>query len=103
VQACECERSADPTLGQALHLMNGDVVNRKVSQPEGRLTRMMRDPKLTDDTLVETLYHVTFHRPPTADERAAARELIADAPSRTVGAQDLFWALLNSKEFLFNH
>jgi hypothetical protein len=103
VQACECERSGDPTLGQALHLMNGDLVNRKVTQADGRLTRLMRDPKLTDDTLVDALYHVTFNRPPTADERASARALIADAPSRAVGAQDLFWGLLNSKEFLFNH
>ena len=103
VQACECERSSDPNISQALHLMNGDLVNRKVAQPGGRLSKLMRDPKLTDDTLADALYHVTFNRPPTPDERAAARALIVEAPSRVVGAQDLFWGLLNSKEFLFNH
>ena len=103
VQACECERSADPNLSQALHLMNGDLVNRKVAQPDGRLTKLMRDPKLTDDTLVGILYHATFNRAPTRDELAAAHALIGEAPSRAVGTQDLFWGLLNSKEFLFNH
>ncbi|MDR3634459.1 MAG: DUF1553 domain-containing protein [Isosphaeraceae bacterium] len=101
--ACECERTADPTLGQALHLMNGDLVNRKVSDPAGRLARWLKDPKLTDESLIQDLYGVTFNRTATAEEVAAARTLIAEAPSRTLGAQDLFWGLLNSKEFLFNH
>ncbi|MFO0910727.1 MAG: DUF1549 and DUF1553 domain-containing protein [Isosphaeraceae bacterium] len=103
VQACECERSTDPNLSQALHLMNGDLLNRKLAQNDGRLMTMLRDPKLTDETLVRTLYMVTFNRPATEPEVAAARALIAEAPNRAVGAQDLFWGLLNSKEFLFNH
>jgi hypothetical protein len=102
-QACECERTADPNLNQALHLMNGDLVNRKVSQADGRLGRILRDPKLSEESLVRTLYLVTFNRPPATEESTAARALIAAAPSRTLGAQDLFWGLLNSKEFLFNH
>ena len=103
VLACECERSPDPNLSQALNLMNGDVVNRKVVDPSGRLARWMADPKLTDATLVDNLYLVTFNRPASPDERAAAVALIAEAPSRAIGAQDLFWGLLNSKEFIFNH
>jgi hypothetical protein len=102
-QACECERSADPNLSQALHLMNGDLVNRKVAQRDGRLAKMLRDPRLTDETLVRALYLVTFDRTPAPEEVTAARALIASAPDRATGAQDLFWGLLNSKEFLFNH
>ncbi len=101
--ACECERSADPTLGQALHLMNGDLINRKLAQPDGRLARMLKDPKLTDATLVQTLYRATFGRPATEGEVEVATRLIAEAPSRAVGAQDLLWGLLNSREFLFVH
>jgi hypothetical protein len=103
VIACECERSTDPNLTQALHLMNGDLINRKLAQPDGRLARMMRDPRLTDETLVQTLYRVTFNRPATDLEVETAKGLITEAPSRVIGAQDLFWGLLNSKEFLFNH
>jgi hypothetical protein len=103
VLACECERSPDPNLSQALNLMNGDVVNRKIVDPSGRLARWMVDPKLTDETLIRNLYLVTFNRPATPDELVAAKALIAEAPSRVVGAQDLFWGLLNSKEFIFNH
>src|SRR5262249_11908049 len=91
--ACECERSADPNLSQALHLMNGDLVTRKVAQPDGRLARMLRDPKLTNETLIQTLYRVTFNRPATGDEVSTGKTIIAEAPSRFLGAQDLFWSL----------
>jgi hypothetical protein len=101
--ACECERSSDPNLSQALHLMNGDMLNRKLIQDSGRLSGMLKDPKLTDGALARRLYLLTFNRPPSDAETAQARTIFAEAPGRVAGAQDLFWALLNSKEFLFNH
>ncbi len=101
--ACECERSSDPNLSQALHLMNGDLLNRKLIQESGRLSAMLKDPKLSDGALARRLYLLTFNRPPSDPETARARQVFAEAPSRAAGAQDLFWALLNSKEFLFNH
>jgi hypothetical protein len=101
--ACECERSSDPNLSQALNLMNGDVVNRKLLQTGGRLARLLSDPKLSESALVRRLYLLTFNRPPSPTEADRARALLGEAPSRAAGGQDLFWALLNSKEFLFNH
>jgi hypothetical protein len=101
--ACECERSSDPNLNQALHLMNGDLVNRKLLQPRSRLAQLLKDPRLTDATLVRRLYLLAFNREPSQVEADQARALIAESPGRAAGAQDLFWALLNSKEFLFNH
>ena len=107
VLACECERSADPNLSQALNLMNGDVVNRKVADPSGRLARWMADPKIeTDETLVRNLYLVTFQRPATPDEVVAARALIAPrlpAPLQVTRPGLRSWGLLNSKDFVFNH
>lgn len=100
---CECERSTDPNLSQALNLMNGDLINRKLAQKDGRLARMLQDPKLSAGTLVQRLYKVTFGRPATTEELETASRLIDEAPSRLIGAQDLLWGLLNSKEFLFNH
>ena len=64
---------------------------------------MLRDPRLTEDTLIQRLYVLTFGRHPSTDEAKRAMSVLAAAPDRAAGAQDLFWALLNSKEFLFNH
>ena len=72
--ACECERSSDPNLSQALNLMNGELLNRKLFQADGRLTRMLKDPKLTDQGLARRLYLLTFNRPPTEAETAEARD-----------------------------
>jgi hypothetical protein len=100
--ACECERSSDPNLSQALHLMNGDVINRKLVDPKGRLATLLKDNQ-DDEPVIQALYRVTFARPATEVEVEAARRLIASAPNREQGAQDLLWGLLNAKEFLFNH
>ena len=64
---------------------------------------MLRDPKLTDETLIRRFYLLAFTRPPTGIEIVHARTILTEAPDRATGRQDLFWALLNSKEFLFNH
>ncbi len=101
--ACECERGVDPNLSQALHLMNGDVVQRKVTATDGRLATLLKDKSINDSALVKKLYVIVFNRPAEPHEVETAVKLIAEAPNRTTGAQDLFWALLNSKEFLFNH
>ena len=101
--SCECERGADPNLSQALHLMNGEVVNRKINAPEGRLDALLKDKALGDAKLVRTLYLLAFGRPPEPHEVEVATKIIAEGPSRSQGAQDLFWGLLNSKEFVFNH
>ena len=101
--SCECERGSDPNLSQALHLMNGEIVNRKINAPEGRLTALLKDKSLDDAKLVRTLYLLAFGRPPEPHEVEVASKIIAEAPARPQGAQDLFWGLLNSKEFVFNH
>ncbi len=101
--ACECERGSDPNLSQALHLMNGEALNRKINAPEGRLAAWLKDKSIDDPSLVRKLYLVTFDRRPEPHETEIATRLIVEASARSQGAQDLFWGLLNSKEFLFNH
>jgi len=100
--ACECERGGDPNLSQALHLMNGEVINRKINAPEGRLAALLKDKALDDPALVRKLYLASFGRPAEDHEVEVGARLIAEAPDRASGAQDLFWGLLNAKEFLFN-
>jgi len=99
---CECERQGEPNMGQALHLMNGDLVNRKVMDANGRVAKLLNANK-SDSEIIEELYLATFSRLPTATELHNALRLIAAQPSRKTAVEDLMWALINSKEFLFNH
>jgi hypothetical protein len=99
---CECERKMEPNIAQALHLMNGDALNQKIAQPEGRVARLF-EKKTPLPAVIDELYLTTLSRPPSAEETERARSWIGRAASPREGAQDLLWALLNSREFLFNH
>jgi hypothetical protein len=104
VTACACERSGDVTLPQLLHLQNGEEVNKKIQHPEGRLKALLTSAKLAADKprLVEELYLVTVGRRPSAAESERVLTQLGDAKPEEV-LPDLFWALLNTKEFAFNH
>ena len=110
--ACTCDRRDEPTLGQTLHLVNGDTVAGKVAAKDGRLARLLA-ADTTDDARLDELWLATYARLPRADERAHVTELLAaaatepDAKKRAAAVrtvwQDVFWAMLNSHEFLFQH
>lgn len=103
VTACACERSGDVTLPQLLHLQNGDTVQAKIRREDGRLARLVgQTASGPAEALVEGLFLATLARPPRDAERAAVAAALADGPREEVAA-DLLWALLNSKEFTFNH
>jgi hypothetical protein len=99
---CECERKMEPNIAQALYLMNDDALNKKIGQPTGRLAKLLQ-AKTSVPAIVDELYLTTVSRPPTSEETAKARSWISRAASPQEGLQDLLWALLNSREFLFNH
>ncbi|HEV3116231.1 MAG TPA: DUF1553 domain-containing protein, partial [Gemmataceae bacterium] len=99
---CECERGTQPNIAQALHLLNGDVLTRKMSAKDGRLEKLLQ-AKTPLPQIVDELYLATLSRPPRPDELKKAQDWLAAAPSPKEGAQDLLWGLLNSREFLFNH
>ena len=99
---CECARSAQPNLAQVLHLMNGQWLHDKVSDPNGRLPALLKAGK-SDQEIIAIFYRAAFGRQPTADEQQAAAKLILLAPTRKEGLEDLLWTLCNCKEFLFNH
>ena len=99
--ACSCEVKMEPTLSQALHLMNGDLVNSKMQQ--GGVIKAVIDQKLTPEQTIEQLYITCLVRKPTEAEMNALKPLLAEGTDKNKGVEDIFWALMNSREFLFNH
>lgn len=99
--ACSCEVKMEPTLSQALHLLNGDTTNNKIQQ--GGLIAAMLKEKIPPEQIVEKLYIRAVSRKPTADEAAALKPLFVEGSDPKQALDDIFWALLNSREFLFNH
>ena len=98
--ACACERAGDVNLPQVLHLIGGDAVAGKLSDGTGWLAKTLATEK-NDDAVLDVLWGRTLSRPPTAAERSAVKGLLA-TDGRADVFRDAFWAVLNSKEFLFN-
>jgi Protein of unknown function (DUF1553) len=98
---CACEATTEPTLSQALHLLNGDTLERKVAQ--GRTVPKLLEAQLSPAQVVEALYVRCLSRKPTAEEAGQIQALLAADADPRPALEDIFWALLNSREFLFNH
>lgn len=100
VTACACERKGEVTLPQLLNLRNGDELQRRLADENGRLASLLKNPD--DAAVLDALYLATLGRTPAEAERTLLKTSLA-ADSRDAVFRDLFWALLNSKEFTFNH
>lgn len=99
---CECERSQAPTMTQALLMISGSLLNRKVADSQGRVARLAA-AKTPAPKAIEELFLCTLSRTPTPEESREAVADIAAAPSPKEGLEDLLWTLLNTREFQFNH
>jgi len=111
---CECERASSASLAQSLHLMNAGDVKAKLTTSGGRAERLAKADK-PEAQKIRELYLAAFAREPQSHEQAVAEEYLArpreDAAgkplppeqSRRIAYEDLLWALINTKEFLYNH
>jgi hypothetical protein len=99
---CECERPREANLAQALHLLNSTDLQSKVGNPAGRVAALLKG-KGSDAELIEELYLWSFGRKPRPQEQKDVLAYLAGQQDRKAALEDLLWALLNTKEFLFNH
>jgi hypothetical protein len=104
IQTCECERTAEPSVAQVLHMANGTTMNQKLSAKGNRLEQMLTD-KWPAEKIIEEAYLGTVCRLPGEAEKAKLTKLLAEADEKDKRPvlEDIYWALLSSKEFLFNH
>lgn len=94
----------EPNLSQALHLLNGDSTQQRIRQ--GKLVENMLAEGKAPGEIIEHLYLTTISRPPNDGEREKLLAAIHEQKSQQgikETLEDIFWALLNSKEFIFNH
>jgi hypothetical protein len=98
---CSCEVKMDPSLSQALHLLNGDVTSGKVASG-GVVRKLMKDGK-DRNQIIEDLYLRCLARKPSPEEVAKLGAFFTDEKKSPDVLNDVFWSLLNSKEFVFNH
>jgi hypothetical protein len=102
VTACSCEKNSDVTLPQVLYLSNGDEVRNKIRFADGRLAQILK--KYSDDVrATDEVFLSVMGRKPGDAERRAMKDALAGGDAREDVYRDLYWALLNSKEFAFNH
>ncbi|MEZ6110532.1 MAG: DUF1549 and DUF1553 domain-containing protein [Pirellulaceae bacterium] len=98
---CACESSTDPSLSQALHMLNGEATHGKIAQ--GGIIKQLLSEGKTPEQVIESLYIRCLTRRPTADEMGKLMEVVNSAENPQLGLEDVFWAVLNSREFVFNH
>ena len=98
---CECERSGEPSISQALHLLNSPEIAEKIAHRRGR-ARKLAASDLSPEKIVEEIYLTTLSRFPTTAEQQLMQQAFGSG-DRATAAEDILWALMNSKEFVFNH
>ncbi|MBX3450278.1 MAG: DUF1549 domain-containing protein [Planctomycetaceae bacterium] len=99
---CACERQSEPSMAQALHLMNSAGTSSKLASRSGHAARLATSSR-SDDEVIDELMLATLSRFPSPQERERFRKVFSSAANRREAVEDILWALLNTKEFVFNH
>jgi hypothetical protein len=101
--ACECERSGEANLAQSLHLLNSGEIQGKLTSGGGNAAQLAADKDRGHQAKVRQLYLLAFSREPTSEETEVANAYIEKVGDPKRAYEDIVWALINTKEFLFNH
>ena len=98
---CSCEVKTNPNLSQALHLINGETIHNKIR--DGGLLKHQLDTGWEVEKIISNLYLRCLSREPTEEELKELLVFVTESADPLTGLEDVFWALLNSQEFVFNH
>ncbi len=98
---CSCEVKLDPTLSQSLHLLNGDATTQRITQ--GNLIGKLLTDKKTPEEILNEIYVRCLSRMPSADEKTKVLALVNAEKDKKQVLEDAFWAVLNTREYMFNH
>ena len=103
-KTCECERTLEPSISQVLHLANGEILNKKLEAKNGILAQWLGQ-KRPDPEILDDIYLGSLCRRPSNSEKEKILNVVEEAPAaeRRQAWEDVYWAVLSSKEFLFNH
>jgi len=101
---CECERTDEPSMIQVLHINNGNTINGKLQSKEGRIEQLIKS-KTAPEKLIEEVYLSALTRFPTESESQRLAQLLIETPEaeKRIVIEDIFWAIISSREFIFNH
>ncbi len=100
---CECERSSEPSMAQSLHLLNSPEIMAKIQDRHGR-ARKLAHSDLSPEAVIDEIYLCTLSRLPRPEERSLMLEAFRiHEHDRQSAVEDVVWAVLNAKEFMFNH
>lgn len=104
VQTCDCERTNEPSMAQALHIANGDTLNQKLAQKGNRVDQLLASGQ-PDAAIIDEVYLLALSRFPTVKERTGMTAVLsAAAPAdRRHALEDIFWGVMSARDFVFNH
>jgi hypothetical protein len=104
VITCECERTAEPSMVQVLHISNGETINKKLEQKGNRIDQLLAGKK-PDGEILDEVYLAALCRYPTESEKSQTLKVLAETTEggKRPLIEDLYWSILSSREFLFNH
>lgn len=98
----DSERTAEPSVAQALHAINGETLNQKLREPGGLIDSLVRHG-MADEMAVRHLYLAALGREPRPAEEQRLLAALRESDDRRQAIEDIAWAILTSKEFMFNH
>ena len=103
IAACECERVSEANLAQTLHLLNSDEVQTKLSRNTGRANALVKDPRPDEEKVTELFLWAWGRKPSPEHMRYALDNIARHEKSKTEAYENILWALINSKAFVFNY